>query len=208
MSLNGWFQILLFLAAILAVTVPLGGFMTRVFNRERTWLDPVLGPVERLTYRTTGVDDKHEMRWTEYATAMLLFSVVSMLVLYRDSARAAMAAVEPAGLWRRSAGPGVQYRCFVHDQHELAGLHGRGDDELSDADGRPRLPQLRVGGDRYRARGRIHPRHRPERKRLNRQLLGRSRSMHALGPAASTAWSERWCSYRRVLSRISGPTTR
>ena len=56
--------------------------MTRVFNRERTCLDPVLRPIERLIYRLTGVDEEHEMRWTEYAVAMLLFSVVSMLVLY------------------------------------------------------------------------------------------------------------------------------
>jgi K+-transporting ATPase ATPase A chain len=82
MTLNGWFQILLFLAAILAVTMPLGRFMTRVFRRERTWLDPVLRPLERLIYRVTGVDETREMRWTEYAVAMLLFSVVSMLVLY------------------------------------------------------------------------------------------------------------------------------
>jgi K+-transporting ATPase ATPase A chain len=82
MTGNGWLQILLFLAVVLAVTRPLGRFLTRVFSRERTWLDPVLRPVERLIYRTTGVDDTREMRWTEYATAMLLFSVVSMLVLY------------------------------------------------------------------------------------------------------------------------------
>jgi potassium-transporting ATPase potassium-binding subunit len=82
MTGNGWLQILLFLAVVLAVTRPLGRFMTRVFNRERTWLDPVLRPVERLIYRATGVDETRAMRWTEYATAMLLFSVVSMLVLY------------------------------------------------------------------------------------------------------------------------------
>ncbi|HET6959425.1 MAG TPA: potassium-transporting ATPase subunit KdpA, partial [Vicinamibacterales bacterium] len=82
MTLNGWFQILLYLAAILAVTAPLGRFMTRVFNREKTWLDPVLRPVERLIYKATGVDETKDMRWTEYAASMLLFSVVSMLVLY------------------------------------------------------------------------------------------------------------------------------
>src|SRR5437867_12767035 len=82
MTGNGWFQILLFLAVVLAVTRPLGLFMTRVFNRERTWPDPILRPVERLIYRVSGVDEAHEMRWTEYATAMLMFSVVSMLVLY------------------------------------------------------------------------------------------------------------------------------
>jgi potassium-transporting ATPase potassium-binding subunit len=82
MTANGWFQILLFLIAIAAVTVPLGGYMARVFARERTWLDPVLRPVERLTYRLTGVDETSEMGWTEYGLAMLAFSLVSMLGLY------------------------------------------------------------------------------------------------------------------------------
>ena len=82
MTLNGWLQIGLFLLAVLAVTKPLGRFMAKVFARERTWLDPVLRPIERGIYAVTGVDEKREMRWTEYAAAMLMFSVVSMLVLY------------------------------------------------------------------------------------------------------------------------------
>ena len=82
MTINGWFQIALFLVLILLVTKPLGVFMARVFSREKTFMDPVLRPIERLLYRVTGVDENHEMRWTEYAIAMLLFSAVSMLVLY------------------------------------------------------------------------------------------------------------------------------
>ncbi|HEY6185513.1 MAG TPA: potassium-transporting ATPase subunit KdpA, partial [Terriglobales bacterium] len=56
--------------------------MTKVFNREKTFMDPVLRPVERVIYRLTGVDENCEMRWTEYAISMLLFSLVSMVVLY------------------------------------------------------------------------------------------------------------------------------
>ena len=82
MTINGWLQILLFLGLIFAVTKPMGVFMARVFERERTFLDPLLRPVERLLYRVTGVDEQHEMPWTEYAAAMLLFSLVSMLLLY------------------------------------------------------------------------------------------------------------------------------
>lgn len=82
MTANGWFQILLFFALVLLVTKPLGVFMARVFNRERTFMDPVLRPVERLLYRVTWVDENREMRWTEYAISMLLFSLVSMIVLY------------------------------------------------------------------------------------------------------------------------------
>ncbi len=82
MTINGWLQIFVFLALIFAVTKPLGVFMARVFAGERTFLDPALRPIERLLYRVTGVDEKREMRWTEYAVAMLLFSGVSMLLLY------------------------------------------------------------------------------------------------------------------------------
>jgi len=82
MTANGWFQIGLYLFVIFLVTKPIGVFMTRVFNREKTFLDPIFRPVERLVYRLTGVDEKHEMRWTEYAVAMLLFSGVSMTLLY------------------------------------------------------------------------------------------------------------------------------
>ena len=82
MTTNGWLQILLYLAIIFAVSKPLGVFMARVFSRECTFLDPIARPLERLLYRLTGVDESHEMRWTEYAVAMLMFSGVSMLVLY------------------------------------------------------------------------------------------------------------------------------
>src|SRR5271155_1458487 len=82
MTSNGWLQIGVFLALILAITKPLGVFMARVFCGERTFLDPVLRPIERLLYRVTGVDEHHEMRWTEYAFTMLLFSGASMLLLY------------------------------------------------------------------------------------------------------------------------------
>jgi K+-transporting ATPase ATPase A chain len=82
MTLNGWLQIAFFALAILLVTPPLGRFMTKVYTRERTFLDPIFRPLERLIYKLTGVNESHEMRWTEYAAAMLLFSVVSMLVLY------------------------------------------------------------------------------------------------------------------------------
>jgi K+-transporting ATPase ATPase A chain len=82
MTANGWFQIALYLCVIFLVTKPIGVFMTRVFNGDKTFLDWLLRPVEKLVYRLTGVDKKHEMRWTEYAIAMLLFSGVSMMLLY------------------------------------------------------------------------------------------------------------------------------
>src|SRR6202166_4543541 len=82
MSANGWFQIGVFLFVIFLITKPLVAFLARVCSAKTTFLDRVLRPVERLIYRLTGVDEKHEMRWTEYAVAMLLFSGASMALLY------------------------------------------------------------------------------------------------------------------------------
>jgi len=76
------FRFCCFFAIIFAATKPLGLFMARVFSGERTFLDPVLRPAERLIYRLTRVDQEREMKWTEYAISMLLFSSISMLVLY------------------------------------------------------------------------------------------------------------------------------
>ena len=82
MTLNGWLQIVVFIAIIIAIAKPVGLFMTHVFNGERTFLHFVLHPVERMIYRLTGVNQKKEMHWTEYAGAMLLYSLVSMLLLF------------------------------------------------------------------------------------------------------------------------------
>ena len=82
MTPNGWLQIFLYFAIILLVTKPMGVFMAKVFSRERTFLDPIMRPAEKLLYKLTRVDENHEMRWTEYSIAMLLFSAISMLVLY------------------------------------------------------------------------------------------------------------------------------
>jgi K+-transporting ATPase ATPase A chain len=82
MSANGWLQILLFLGVIAAATPLAGRYMVRVFSRGRTWLDPILEPLERMLYRVCRIDPAREMRWTEYGTALLAFSAVSMLLLY------------------------------------------------------------------------------------------------------------------------------
>jgi potassium-transporting ATPase potassium-binding subunit len=82
MTANGWFQIGFFLLVILAITKPLGVYMARVFNGEKTFLDVMLRPIERLIYRLCGVKEDREMHWTEYLISMLLFSGASMILLY------------------------------------------------------------------------------------------------------------------------------
>jgi potassium-transporting ATPase potassium-binding subunit len=82
MSANGWLQFSLFSLILLASVRPVGTYMARVFEGERTWLDPVLRPIERLIYKLSGIDAENEMNWREYAFAMLGFAAVSLLVTY------------------------------------------------------------------------------------------------------------------------------
>ncbi len=82
MSANGWLQLALFVLALLAVTKPLGVYMAKLFAGERVWTTRMLGPLERFIYRLGGIDPASEQRWTAYTSAMLVFSAVSMLMLY------------------------------------------------------------------------------------------------------------------------------
>ncbi|WP_395448493.1 potassium-transporting ATPase subunit KdpA [Aminobacter sp. UC22_36] len=103
MTINGWIQIAAFCAIIILLVKPLGGYMTRVFNGERTLLSPVLGHVERVLYRLAGTSEREDQHWTGYAAAMLSFNIAGFLLLYMMQRfqgslpfnPAAMAAVPP-----------------------------------------------------------------------------------------------------------------
>src|SRR5262245_5239947 len=82
MTLNGWIQIAIYCAIIIALVKPFGGFMTKVFTGERTWMTPILRPVERVFYRLAGVDEQTDQHWTAYAVSMLLFNALGFLLLY------------------------------------------------------------------------------------------------------------------------------
>jgi potassium-transporting ATPase potassium-binding subunit len=82
MTISGWVQIALFSVIVILITRPLGGYMTRVFAGDRTFLSPVLQPVERAVYLCCGVDEKEEQHWLTYAVALLFFSVVGFVTLY------------------------------------------------------------------------------------------------------------------------------
>ena len=82
MSANGWLQFALYSLILLATVRPVGAYMARVFEGERTWLDPILKPIERLILRLSGVNAAEEMNWREYAFAMLGFSAVTLLLTY------------------------------------------------------------------------------------------------------------------------------
>src|SRR5215471_14334013 len=82
MTLIGWIQILVYCAIIVALTPVLGGYMTRVFNGDRTFLTPILRPIELALYRAAGIDEKREQGWLAYTVGMLLFHVGGFAILY------------------------------------------------------------------------------------------------------------------------------
>ena len=82
MTLNGWLQILLYCGIVLVLVKPLGGYMTRVFSGERTFLSPVLVPIERGLYAVAGTSEREDQHWTSYAFAMLMFNLMGVIVLY------------------------------------------------------------------------------------------------------------------------------
>jgi potassium-transporting ATPase potassium-binding subunit len=96
MTIIGWIQILLYCAIIVAITPVLGAYMTRVFNGERTFVSPVLRPVEVALYKVGGVDEKHEQHWLTYTVAMLLFHVGGFAILYALMRLQAMLPFNPA----------------------------------------------------------------------------------------------------------------
>ena len=97
MNAAGILQIVLFSAVLTAGAIPLGAYMARVYSFERTWLDPVLGPIERAIYKICLIDSKQEQHWTQYAFACLAFSVVGLLAMYGVMRCQALLPLNPAG---------------------------------------------------------------------------------------------------------------
>jgi len=98
MTLNGWIQILVFCGIIVLLTKPLGFYMHRVFNGDRTLLAPIFGPLERGLYRICGTSEREEQHWTAYAVALLLFNLAGFLVLYGLQRLQGSLPYNPAGM--------------------------------------------------------------------------------------------------------------
>jgi K+-transporting ATPase ATPase A chain len=98
MNLYSWLQLILYLAVLLALAKPLGSYMARVFQGERTFLDGILGPVERFIYRLSGVKPDEDMNWKTYAVAMILFNTLGILAVYAIQRLQAFLPLNPAGL--------------------------------------------------------------------------------------------------------------
>ncbi len=103
MNLYSLFQLVLYFVILLALVKPLGTFMAKVYQGEPTFLDPVLGPVERFVYRLSGVRADDEMDWKTYALAVILFNALGMLALYLLQRGQAFLPLNPQGLGPGSA---------------------------------------------------------------------------------------------------------
>jgi potassium-transporting ATPase potassium-binding subunit len=173
-----------FVVLLALITKPMGLYLMPVLDAKgKTWLDPVLKPLERLTYWFMGVDPAKEQDWKQYTFAMLLFSLVSCLFTYAilrlqnfcRSIRRALA---------RSARPGVQHRRQLHHQHQLAELQRRIHHVLSLADGGAGDSQFRLGGHGIAIAAALVRGIARHSAKTARQFLGGSGARHLLFAAA------------------------
>jgi K+-transporting ATPase ATPase A chain len=98
MNIYDWGQVVLYFAVLLALVKPLGAFMARVYQGERTFLDPIIGPAERFIYRLAGINPAEEMGWKRYAKTMLVFNMLGFLAVYALQRVQAFLPLNPAGM--------------------------------------------------------------------------------------------------------------
>ena len=185
MSAANWLQLVALVGALVVTAPLLGVYLARVLGGGAAPGDRFFLPVERALYRMAGVDPGREQPWNVYALSLLAFSAVSVVGLYLlERVAGGVAAESDGGRWC-FVGAGVQHGGELRDEHELAELRGRVDDEPSDADGRADRAELRVRRGRYRGRGRARARADPAPVGDDRQLLGRPHARD--GPRAVAA---------------------
>ncbi|RJT40359.1 potassium-transporting ATPase subunit KdpA [Mesorhizobium waimense] len=111
MTVNGWIQILVYCGIVVLLVKPLGRYMYRVFSGERTFLSPVLGPIERGLYRVSGTSENEEQHWTTYAAGIMFFSLASFLLLYVLQRAQGILPYNPAGM--TAVEPGLAFNTAV-----------------------------------------------------------------------------------------------
>ena len=196
MTAIGVYQIVFFFLVILALTKPVGAFMTRVFQGERTFLHPLLRPLERLIYRLSGIREEVEQHWTQYAGAVLAVSVAKFAFTYLIQRLQGFLPLNPQGFSTANAAQGATTMTpdlafntavsFMTNTNWQSYVR-RDDDELLRADGGADRAELRVGRRRDRDRHRADPRLRAAGHEDDRKLLGRFHARDRLHPAADVA---------------------
>ena len=187
MSATGLLQIALYVVIVLLLAKPIGAYMARVFTGERTFLSPVLGPVETAVYRVSGVDPSAEQRWTAYTAGMLLFSVVGLLVLYALQRLQGFLPFNPQGFG--PVAPDLAFNTAVSFTTNTNWQAYSGESTMSYLTqmAGPRVPQLRLGRHGHRDRHRADSRPLATIRRGDRELLGRPRAGDPLRAACPSA---------------------
>ena len=164
MTFTGWLTIVLFAVILTALALPLGSYMAKVYTGERVFLTPIFGWPERFLYRVLRVDPKREQDWKAYAKSLLDLLARRLAAAVPDPAHAERLLrpprAEPARLSLGAVERDVQHGLVVRDEHQLAVLQRRDDDELPQPDDRADGAELALGGRRDRRRGRADPRDR------------------------------------------------
>ena len=184
MTGNGVLQLALYLVVLLALAKPLGLYMARVYEGRSHRPGSVLGWLERLVYRLSGVRPDREMGWKTYTLAMLLFNFAGLLVVYLLQRFQGGLPLNPQGLGAVTPDSSFNTAVSFATQHQLAGVRRRDDDELSHPDAGPDGPELRVGRGGHGHARRVRPGLLAPLGRDHRELLGRPDADDALHPAA------------------------
>ena len=113
MTANGWLQIAVFFGLIVACAKPLGSFIAAVIENRRTWMTPIVSPLERLIYRVCGIDAEEEQHWTAYAGALLAFSLISAALLYAMQRLQGFLPFNPQGYGAGSVSPDLAFNTAI-----------------------------------------------------------------------------------------------
>ncbi len=173
MSWANWLQLAVLVGALFVTTPLLGIYMARVLGGGPAPGDRFFLPIERAIYRVIGVDPNREQPWNVYALSLLAFSAVSVIGLYLLQRIQGSLPLNPTDVAGSAACPRLQHRLELRDEHELAELRGRVDDEPSDPDGGAHRAELRLRRCRNRRRRCACSGSRPPPLEHDRELLGR-----------------------------------
>ncbi len=185
MTANGYLQLVFYVVVLLALAKPLGAYMARIYEGEPAFLNRIGAPFERLIYRLCGVDASKEMRWTEYAIASLVFSLVGLLLVYGLQRLQAFLPLNPASMAAVSPDSSFNTAVSFVTNTNWQGYGGESTmsylTQMAGADG----AELRLRGAGHGGGDRADPRIRPPVGADHRQFLGRSDPRHAVHPAAA-----------------------
>ena len=207
MTFLGWAQIALYCLIIVALTRPLGGYMTRLFAGERTLLSPVLGPIERGFYRAAGVDERSEQHWVTYGLAMLAFNALGFFLLYALMRLQQFLPFNPQAMPATSEHLSFNTAVSFVTNTNWQSYGGESTLGYLVPDGRADGAELRFGGHRHRSGGGVRAWLHARQRLDDRQFLGRSRPLHALPAAAALHSCWRCSTSGRACRRTSTPTS-